>query len=350
MISSKKIQLVITVILACIIVPAWSAEPNEPNEPKTELKFETSIETQIWTIVVGKTENDKPMYYRDPGPVKPSYVAKVLLHEDYPLAGSATGVMGLISESPIAKKFSKEQQKFFKTELVARIDSPERIPFYYSTWLYATSQEDAKLMVQAYIDGLNKSVEKGLSNYKQAISEYQQKLDKAQKELLENQKEFKEIEQSYQSIKDATHRFSDDGEAYDLAKASIVEMDKTLNALDIELAGIREKLKAIEKYRNEPNLRDKLNEMYIELMIEMSGLEARRKITEQIRTREQEFLYLYNKRSNLKSKVTGLEETIKDSKILIKNFTDELNNPRTGLQPPKVYQNTVTIYPVLTDK
>ncbi len=347
MISSKNIQLVIIVILTCIVMPVWSVEPNEP---ETELKFETSIETMIWTIVVGKTDDDKPMYYRDPGPVKPSYVAKVLLHEDYPLAGSATGVMGLILESPIAKKFSKEQQKFFKTELVARIESPDRIPFYYSTWLYATSQEDAKLMVQAYIDGLNKNIEKGLSNYKQAIDEYQQKLDKAQKELLEKQKELKEIEQSYQSVKDATHRFSPDSEAYDLAKASIVEMDKTLNALDIELAGIREKLKAIEKYRNEPNLRDKLNEMYIELMIEMSGLEARRKVTEQIRAREQEFLYLFNKWGSLQSEVRSLESSIKDSMRMIKNFTDELNNPRPTMRPPKVYQDTVTIYPVLTDK
>ena len=349
MISSKKIQLVIIIILACIIVPVLAAEPNESNEQKTALKFETSIETQIWTIVVGKTDDGKPMYYAYPGPVKPSYVAKVLLHEDYPLSGSAPGVMKLISESPIVKKFSNEQQKFFKTELIARIDAPDRIPFYYSTWLYATSQEDAKLMVQAYIDGLNKNIEKRLSNYKRAMSEYQQKLDNAQKELPEKQKELKEVEQSYQSIKEATHRFSPDGEAYDLAKTSVVEMDKTLNALDIELAGIREKLKTIEKYRNEASLRDKLNEMHIELMIELSGLEARRKITEQIRTREQEFLYLYNRRSDLKSKVISLEESIKDSKRIIKDYTDEIDNPRTSMQPPKVYRDMVTIYPVLTD-
>ncbi len=348
MINSKNIQLVIIIILTCIFLPVWSAEPNES---KTELKFETSIETMIWTIVVGKTDDDKPIYYRDPGPVKPSYVAKILLHEDYPQSGSATRVMDRILDSPISKKFSKEQQEFFKTELIARIESPERIPFYYSTWLYATSEKDAKLMVQAYIDGLNKNVEKSLSNYKQAISEYQQKLVNAKKELPEKHKELKEVEQSYQGIKDATHRFSDDGEAYDLAKASVVEMDKTLNALDIELAGIREKLKTIEKYRNEPNLRDKdkLDDMYIELMIELSGLEARRKITEQIRTREQEFLYLFNKRGNLQSEVKNLESSIQSCKNNIETFTSDINNPRTSMQPPKVYQNTATIYPVLTE-
>ena len=351
MISSKNIQLVITVTLACIIVPVLAAEPNKPNEQKPKLKFETSIETMTWTIVVGKTDDGKPMYYNDPGPVKPSYVAKVLLHESYPMTRYATTVMDYILESPIAKKFSSEQQKFFKTELVARIDSPDRIPFYYSTWLYATSQEDARLMVQAYIDGLNKNIEKGLSNYKLAVSEHQQKLDKAQKEFLEKQKQLKEVEQSYQNIKEATHQFSSDTEAYDLAKTSIVEMDKTLNALDIELAGIREKLKTIEKYRNEPNLRDKdkLDEMYIELMIELSGLEARRKVTEQIRAREQEFMRLFNRLGNLRHEVGSLESSIKDSKRIIKDYTDEIDNPRTSMQPPKVYQDTVTIYPVLTD-
>ena len=172
MINSRKCQIVTVLILACFLIPVWAAEPNEP---KTELKFDTSIETMSWTIVVGKTEEDKPMYFDNPGPVKPSYVAKVLLHEDYPLSGSATRVMDRILESPIAKKFSKEQQEFFKTELIARIDKPQRIPFYYITWLYATSEEDAKLMVRAYIDGLNKSVEQRLSSYKQRISEDKQK-------------------------------------------------------------------------------------------------------------------------------------------------------------------------------
>jgi len=346
MISSKKIQLVIIVVLICIFLPVLAAEPNEP---KAKLKFETSIETMIWTIIVGKTDDDKPMYYKDPGPVKPSYVAKVLLHEDYPLSGSATGVMDRILDSPIAKKFSKEQQKFFKTELVARIEVPDRIPFYYSTWLYATSQEDAKLMAMAYIDGLNKNVEKGLSNYKQRISEYKQELDKSQKELPEKQKQLKEVEQQYKSIKEATHQFSSDEEAVDLAKKSIVEMDKTLNALDIELAGIREKLKTIEKYRNEPNLRDKLAEMHIELMIEMSGLEARRKITQQIRAREQQYLSVLNRLTDLMGEVRTLNSRIDRSKRRIDDLTNEINNPREGMQPPRIYQNTATIYPVLTD-
>ena len=117
----------------------------------------------------------------------------------------------------------------------------------------------------------------------------------------------------------------------------------------IELAGIREKLKTIEKYRNEPNLRDKLAEMHIELMIEMSGLEARRKITQQIRAREQQYLSVLNRLTDLMGEVRTLNSRIDRSKRRIDDLTNEINNPREGMQPPRIYQNTATIYPVLTD-
>ena len=97
MVNSRKCQFVIVLILDCIFMPVWSAEPNEP---KTELKFETSIETMGWAVVVGETEEGKPRVYGNPGPIKPSYVAKVLLHEDYPMRGSTTAVMNTIS-SPV---------------------------------------------------------------------------------------------------------------------------------------------------------------------------------------------------------------------------------------------------------
>ncbi len=350
MISARKCQFVIVLNSIFILMPVFAGEPNES---KTELKFETSIETMTWSIMVGKTEEDKLKYFTNPGPVKPSYVANILLHEDYPLSGSANIVMDRILESPIAKKFSKEQQRFLKTELAVRLDEPERIPFYYSKWLYAMSEEDAKLMARAYIGGLNRLADQNLSRCKQRLSEYQQKFDKEQKELSEKQSRLKIIEKEYETRKEATYRFSSESEAADLAKKSIIEMDKTLNALDIELAGIREKLKAIDKYRNEPDYHAemyiRLDEMYIELMIEMSGLEARRDITEQICEKQQVFLSVYNRLINLRNEVSSLEKSINIGKGSIDNIKNDLKIPRPWLQPPKVYRNTVTIYPVITD-
>ena len=352
MISSKKIQFVVILILSCFFMPIFAAESNEPN---AELKFENNIETMSWDIKIGETKEGESRYFRNPGDIKPTHVAKVMLHKDYPRSSNASGVMDKILSSPVAKKFSKEQQKFLNTELAIRVDEPDRIPFYYSTWLYATSQEDARLMVQAYIDGLNMFVDERIDEYKRTISELRQELDNAQKELPEKQKQLEAAERQYQSIKKDSHQFSTDEEACALAKNSIAEMDKILNELDIELAGFNERLRAIEEFRkNKSSYSDmyaKLDEMFIELTIEVRGLEARREATRQIHSREQEFLSSYNTRNALRNKVSGLNASIGIARENIETLTNDLNERRKhpSLQPPKVYMNTATIYPVLID-
>jgi len=156
-------------LIVSFCLPIFAAEPNEPNTPKAELKFENNIETMSWDIKIGETKEGKSRYYRNPGDIKPTHVAKILLHEEYPKYTSVSNVMNTILDGSISKKFSKQQQEFFKTELAIRVDEPDRIPFYYSTWLYATSEEDARLMVQAYIDGLNILVDKRLDGYKKVL-------------------------------------------------------------------------------------------------------------------------------------------------------------------------------------
>jgi len=352
MISSKKIQFVVILILSCFLMPVFAAEQNTP---ESELKFENNIETMKWDIAIGRTGAGSPKLFRNPGEMKPSYVAKVLLHEDYPKYTSASNVMGRILASSISKKFSQQQHKFLETELAIRVDNPERIPFYYSTWLYATSQEDARLMVQAYIDGLNMLVDERLDDYTKRISEFRQELEKAQKELPEKQKQLEEVNLQYTKVKNSTHQFYSDVEAAEMAKSSIFEMDKALNELDIELAGLNERLRAIEEFRkNKPSNSDmyaKLDEMFIELTIELRGLEARREITRRIHSREQEFLSSYNTRNTLRNEVGGLNASIDITRENIETLTNDLNEnrKRPSLQPPKVYMNTATIYPVLID-
>ena len=129
-------------------------------------------------------------------------------------------------------------------------------------------------------------------------------------------------------------------------------MDKKFNELAIELAGIRERLKTIEKYKQAAEGQEtykKLDEMSIELTIELSGLEARRKVTEQIYEREQRFLTVFDRLSRLRSRVSSLNRSIDRNKERIEERTNYLKNLPPELQSPKVYRNTVTIYPVLTD-
>lgn len=335
MISSKNIQHVITVILVCIIMPVLATEPNEP---KTEIKFKMDDSRQRWQI------GSQP----GRGPIKPTHVAELFIKEYGNIPGGGNyGNFDRLLRTEISKSMTTNQKEFIKTSSSYSVTGgnlPNMPIGYLTIRLCAVSQEDAKKMALAFIELLNERAKERIKHEEDSLRKIEERIAQAKKELPEKQKQLKEVEQSYQSIKEATHQFSPDGEASDQAKTSIVEMDKTLNALDIELAGIREKLKAIEKYRNEANLRDKLNEMYIELMIELSGLEARKKATEKIRRLEQEFLNLFYEREKLRNDVNELDKT---SKIKIDyNWRD---NPPPEMLPPKVYQDTVTIYPVITD-
>jgi len=330
----------------------------EPNYAGSELKFKTiSDKPTEWKVPLDTTGRKPKLYVDDPGgPIKPTHVARVSLHKDYPRSTSEHDTLDKIHDSPIFKKFSKSQQEFLRTEFAVRVDSdsnPEKPYHYYSTWLYTVSEEDAKLMAQAYLDGLNRFIDQRVAEYKHELSKSQQRLDLAQKELPEKETKLKACEEQYKAVKDNTHRFSSDNEASELAKKTILEMDKTLDTLEIELAGIREKLNTIEKYRNKPNQRDailaRLDEMFVEQMIELSGLEARRQTTERLLAIQQRFLSLFNERKEQRSTVSRLKENIDDSKSRISYINNLLSNPRPNILPPKVYQNKVTIYPVLTE-
>ena len=78
-------------------------------------------------------------------------------------------------------------------------------------------------------------------------------------------------------------------EAYEKAKGTIAQMNEMLNIIDIELAGIREKLGIIEQYRESGKFSkatlEKLEQMFVEQMIELRGAEARKGAVNNLRDR-----------------------------------------------------------------
>jgi hypothetical protein len=335
--------------------PLGATGVSEPNDTGSEIKFEIDNTARPWKVSLGKTEEGLVLYADNPGPIRPTHVARIFLHEDStsPLLKNKKDVLKRIHESPLANQFSKSQRDFIKTEYAIRVDSDsiDAKPYhYYSIWLYAVTEKDAKFMAQAYLDGLKKYADRIMVNQKRVLNEWEEKLRLAQKELPEKEKELKACEEEYKPVKNVMLGFSSEKEAAELAKKTILEMDKILDTLEIELAGIREKLKMIEKYRNEPQQREairaRLDEMFVEEMIELSGLEARRKTTERLRVEQQRFLGLFNERNELQRRVNHLRNAIKDSQDAIKHINELLKDPRPYMLPPKVYQNTIIIYPV----
>ena len=73
---------------------------------------------------------------------------------------------------------------------------------------------------------------------------------------------------------------SDRYDSIGIARDDILEFQKMLDTLNIELAGIRVRLETIEKYKSastSDSYRQKLQEMAIEQTIELSGAEAKKK-------------------------------------------------------------------------
>jgi hypothetical protein len=359
--------VVISIVLSVLLTTTLGATVvSEPNNIGSELKFVIDSNTPVkWTASFGRRASRRAIrsprqqtHVINPSLIEPTYVACIRIRDDNARFHSQDEVLGRINDSPITKRLSKSQQDFLKTGLALRPDADPKDPYhYYVIRLYAVSEEDAELMARAYLDGEKRFIDQCISVYKRDLSEKQEKLRLAEKELSEKEKELKACEEEYKPVKDNTYRFSSEEEASKLAKETILEMDKALDMLEIELAGIREKLNAIEKYRNKTPSHDairvKLDEMFIEQMVELSGLEARRLTTNRLLAKQPRFLGLFNERNDLQREVTNLRNTIGENQRSINSITESLLHPKPNqmlhVLPPKVYQNTITIYPVITN-
>ncbi len=347
MISSKKIQFVITLIAAIIFMPLFAAEPNEPNEsnkPTTELKFEMSNSPVRWSI---QNQQGK-------GPIRPEFMAEFFTKRSDNIPNPTKyGELDSLLQTNIGKTMSPRQKGFLETSSCYDYDyqPTSESPLGYSRiHLYAVSQEDAEKMVRAFIEQVNENAKERTKEFKERLHESEQTLLQCKKDLPQKESQLKDIEEAYKNIKGKTHQFSSDSEAAELAKKSIIEMDKTFNDLDIEMAGIQERIKSIEKYRNESGqsgeIRTRLHSMYIDLMIELSGLEAQKKVAKEIYAREQEFLSLYNKNSELHKDIEILNRDITQNQHSIEQITDDFKRMGPNILPADIYKNTVTIYPV----
>ena len=346
MFSSRKIKFVIIFIAAFICVQLFASEPNEPNEPntpKTDLKFE--INKDIFYSWYNNHATEKGQ-----GPIKPTYVAVIYIPESLRdnMPEDYDGIVQILNTST-ARAFSEKQREFLKTSSAVVWRGSHEVKNYVTYYLYAVSEEDAKNVALAITEVINKKVQEVRDYYKKEIIELKEKLAKSKKELPGKEVEFNKIEVEYKALKDKTHPLSSEEEAVELAKKSIIEMDKTLNSLEIDLAGINEKLKAIEKYRNNPvseraEVFTKLDVMYVELVVELSGIEAKKAMTEQINDNEQVFLSLFSERNKLHDEIGSSKSSMEKIPENIKQYNNYLNEP--NLQLMNIYNNTVTIHPV----
>ncbi len=290
--------------------------------------------------------------YKQP-PFESTHFAVLFIRGDW--VNRPTKSVDEILATSAGRAMSQKQRDLVSTLPFRFIDFGRTIGNHTYFRLYGVSEDDTKKMVNAFIEILANKANKEVQHYLSEQQETQEKIAEIRKELPEKQKQFKAAESKYKEIKNARYFPHNGAETYKKARETMFQMDKMLDTLEIEFAGIREKLEALESYRRTKRLPtkefsdetvDKLDQMFVEQMVELRGVEARKKAALRIRNREKTFLYFFSQWSNLDSEVNRLKQDLEISENNLRDVEKTLANPVPEILPPKVFQNKVTIYPV----
>jgi len=347
MTNSKKWQIAIALVLTCNLA-LWSAEePNDPNRP--QIKIELGDQEKSWLRWVDPSQAGQ-------GPIRPTHVAEFLISDEgqptMPRNRDILDASAAATMSPKQRKFIEDSDALGSSMTRGRVKEEGRE--YRRFFLYAVSEDDARKMIDAFIEIRSEQPRRRRLAYITTLQKNQEEMAKAKGLLPGKEALLPTVKAEYDKSKEYAHAFSADTEAAEHAKQTMLEMSKMLDTLDVELAGIREKLKVINDYwskRGEMSeaARGKLQEMEIEQMVELKGAEARRKAAVAIRKREKDFFDLFDKWTSLESEVKGLAGTIESREKRIAEIEEILANPKPDMLPPKIYQDKVVIYPVNTD-
>ncbi|MFB0554183.1 MAG: hypothetical protein ACETWQ_12825 [Phycisphaerae bacterium] len=353
MIKSGKHQLVIAMILAFCSVPASGVEPNLP---KTKPRFEINSEEQQWQVEGGEIGK---------GPITPTHVAELFLpySDEYISKSNPQRIMRMLKTAP-GRSMSAEQRGFLSTaqaqDAVSIIDRYDTVRRHYKIHLYAMSEKDARKMAEAFIEALADKSEK-IRSYKDRIRSLQGEIFQTKERILEKEAETEvALANLRENIKNVHYLSTDE------AKQAISELNTMLNNLDIELAGMKAKLRAIQEHQerqkaikdkkleegiNREGILLKLEDMLIDLLIELKVAEARKETATGLRMRAEDFCKQMDaKKAEFQKDVNEYKMRVTMFEREIHQFKEKLADPYMETLPPRVFQNKVTIYPVRVEE
>jgi predicted nucleic acid-binding Zn-ribbon protein len=372
MISSRKCQLVITLILFCFCVPVLGVEVNEP---KTELKFEISNEEMPW--LHGTREIAKH-------PIKPRYMAELFIW-NLPEARFMTRsgsrprrptpprvpqlrprqwsntrpdidfaspqMIKTVLDTSAGQSMSELQREFVTLgyALLKIGDFSDKLPNYHQLGVYAVSQDDAEKMVKAFIEVLTNEAKKELVFWQSERQRLGEGIPDTNKKISEIEEQEAAAQNKLDELKRDVHYLSTDE-----AKETVLDLNKKLNSLEVEIAGLQAKVSTIEehieKYRGRNATREpafaKLEEMLNIQTVDLAGALASKEASTKIRNQAQEFCDLHLQLTRLPKTKSYLSGQLRASEHGLSQVEKKLADPSPDILPPKVFQNEVTIYRV----
>jgi len=343
---------VVLLVLVPLGAVAWGGEPND---------VPVSLQFEVNSTALGPFTPDSPSVpvfrWRAFGPYKPAYAAAIDLVEPAEFLPSPVrqGMSGFPEFAAREADLSPRQTEFLQaTRAITRNqdsilmdrphpNGPRRV------LLYAMTLDDAKEMARAYYDfAVNKTYRRILADNREELRTLTERLGGDEKRLAEVEKTVDTAQKTLEElVKTVPYRTEEE------AHEAIGELDRMLNAAQVEIVGITAKIDAIQAYRQqrrdetghiiERETGTRLDMMFVEESIALRGAEARKQMATRLREQANRFL-------DLKSTLAAAAQ---DKKVLptevdrLRNNLTETQNYLEHLrqQEPKVPAK-VEIYPV----
>jgi len=217
-------------------------------------------------------------------------------------------------------------------------NGPQRV------FLYTLSLADAKDMAQAYYQFARNDWWWGyFDSRSKKVRESAEKVAREQKRLAEVEQQIETAQKSLEGPQ-KTVPYRTESEAHE----AIGELDRMLNAAQVESAGIKAKMQAIMKHQRDSQrlgqeIINRLEMMYVEEAIVLQGTEARRQMATQLREQANRFIDSKSALTSALGEKKSLEERLAADQKALADLQPEVEATRQ--QEPKI-PNKVIIYPV----
>ena len=357
MTTHVKLSLVAIVILLVVGLPVgWAGEPNEST---------VSLEFEVRKTAFGPI--DASSVRRRGGPDeeafaerKPAYAAGIpfAVPTSSYLARLGSGLMnGFLHFARDYDELSAAQKEFLQaTQGLLDAERPGGpIPQWHhpqdepncprQLLLYAMTLEDAKAMAKAYAEFVT-------WNWRHDVNDRRRRVEEKTRELVANEKRTDELAKLIESSDKAMNAlkpkipYRTEKEAME----AIAELDRMLNAAQVDIAGIQSKIRAIQEHLRthkspyDEAIEAKLQGMFVEESVALQGAAARQTMATQLRADASRFLDLRKTivngnrdLANLRARMVKLMPEIETERARLESLMSDM---------PEIAGDAIPIYSV----
>lgn len=354
MISQKHIRLAISLVVICMFAVGLGAEPSQPGP---RLTFNVSKSTTM-------------LMFEKPPPVVPTHMARFTLDWRFaepndPNAADLLETYAGISFSDRQRALLETEQAYWQTSRRSRSNEVSGSEFGQYLWgitnytVSAVSETDAKKMAHALLEFLagkgTDEARRNIERSKETRLRLKTNIAKKEEKLEAKRSERPGVYQKYMNaIHNSPYSKHASSQVPDEVRKAIFEMDRMLDVLNIEIAGIQSKLSAIKRYSDQNDvvghqtLMYAVREMAIRQEIELVGAESRRQAIMSVKRREEALYNQYEAYRDLKDEIATLQNDITQDGRLRDRITNELGRLAPG-KPPFANErgHYVTVRPIV---